>query len=225
MDTGTFYNTFHSEMILLASIFCLFGGATHFNTAIIYSEAAIYTKDRTTTFSLLELAIQIGQLAGPVIGSALLLVGIYPPFYFVYAISILSIPLALSLPPGGRNGRSHKRRLSDRAETPETPDETEGLLGDDTASRNATKSRGHDMKKAIATFRKECKRCWDLFVGWKVIKYGYAAALVVTLGKQALHILLQYVSRRFDVSIAEVRDSNPYIYHNLTSPGWHLVLH
>ncbi|KAJ4367023.1 hypothetical protein N0V83_007553 [Neocucurbitaria cava] len=199
----TLYITFRSEMILLASVFCLFGGATHFNTAIIYSEAAMYTKDRTTTFSILELAIQIGQLVGPVIGSALLMVGIYPPFYFVFSISILSIPLALSLPAGGRKERTHKRRLSDQAEPSANPDETEGLLGNNIDSRGTAKAGGYDMREAIATTRMELKRCWNLVVQWKVIRYGYAAALVVTLGKQALHILLQYVSKRFSVSIAE----------------------
>ncbi|CAO2655437.1 Nn.00g105010.m01.CDS01 [Neocucurbitaria sp. VM-36] len=197
-----FYTVFRSEMILLASVFCMFGGATHFNTAIIYSEAAIYTKDRTTTFSFLELAIQIGQLTGPVIGSALLMIGIYPPFYFVFAISILSIPLASSLPPGGRHAKPNKRRLSDRVETAANRDETEGLLGDDNA-RTSVAPRYYNMKEAVATSRKELKRCWNLVVQWKVIQFGYAASLIITLGKQALHILLQYVSKRFGVSIAE----------------------
>ena len=143
------------------------------------------------------------------IGPALLLLGVYPPFLFVYLISLLSIPLALLLPPGARDGNRHKRRLSDTVSSTESSEETENLLSNSTSLLPTPISRTHNLKEIIATARLEFKRCFDLFVGWKIIQYGYAAALVVTLGKQALHILLQYVSKRFGVSIAKVCSCRP----------------
>ena len=43
---GTFYDSLNVNLILLASIFTLFGGATHVTTALVYSEAALVTKDQ-----------------------------------------------------------------------------------------------------------------------------------------------------------------------------------
>ncbi|PSN59644.1 MFS general substrate transporter [Corynespora cassiicola Philippines] len=195
----TCYNTFRPEAILLASLFCVPGGATHFNTAIIYSEAAIYTKNRTTTFSLLEFTIQLAQLAGAAIGPAFLLLGVYPPFYFVFPIALLSIPMALLLPSGGRSDRSRKRRASNTSSS-EQAEESDRLLNKNAPPQNAGQSY---FNQTLSGAKRELQRCWNLFTGWRVIQYGYAASLVVTLGKQALHVLLQYVSQRFRVSIAE----------------------
>jgi len=60
------------------------------------------------------------------------------------------------------------------------------------------------MKGISQTLKNELAQFWKLFTQYRVVQYANAAALVVTLGKQALHILLQYVSKRFGVKIAEV---------------------
>lgn len=158
-------------------------------------------------FSILELAIQIGQLTGPVIGSALMLTGIYSPFYFVFPISTISLPLAFALPPTRNSEKEHKRRFSDEMEPLRQPDERDELLsGSHVVSMTVTSaaSKAQAFRELLAGSFQEFLRCWRIFTEWKVIQYGYAAALVVTLGKQILHILLQYVSKRFGVTIAEV---------------------
>jgi hypothetical protein len=154
---------------------------------------------------MLELCIQIAQLVGPVVGSALLLLGPYIPFYFVFPIAILSIPLALLLPPGGREGRYVKSRTTEYCAASQSPAETEGLLNSEGHNRHGVRAHHGSLKAVFSEAKSELSRSWHLTVGYRVIQYGYAASLVVTLGKQALHILLQYVSKRFDVSIAEVR--------------------
>jgi hypothetical protein len=62
-----------------------------------------------------------------------------------------------------------------------------------------------NLKDALARALLEAKKSWRLVLDYRVIQYGYAASLIITLGKQSLHILLQYVSKRFGVTIAEVR--------------------
>lgn len=47
-----------------------------------------------------------------------------------------------------------------------------------------------------------------MFKEFKVVQYSFAALLVTTLGKQALHVLLQYVSKRFGISVAQVSPMN-----------------
>ena len=43
---GSFYNTFKAKFVLLASLFTVFGGATHVTTALVYTEAAIFSSNR-----------------------------------------------------------------------------------------------------------------------------------------------------------------------------------
>ena len=63
-----------------------------------------------------------------------------------------------------------------------------------------------------------------MFKEFPVVQYSFAALLVTTLGKQALHVLLQYVSKRFGVSVAQVSPIN-CLHMNLQlnclwSQGW-----
>lgn len=43
---GYFHNAFSVNMVLLAPMFTIFGGASHVMTALIYSEAAMFTENR-----------------------------------------------------------------------------------------------------------------------------------------------------------------------------------
>jgi MFS family permease len=179
---------------------------------------------RTTTFSLLEFSIQMGQLIGPIIGSALLLLGLYQPFYFVFPMAMLSVPLALLLPPRSRPSSYRKRKLSDNGTSGTQVDETEGLLNryaetNGPADRESERLPGisdgkTSLKDALARALLEAKKSWRLVLDYRVIQYGYAASLIITLGKQSLHILLQYVSKRFGVTIAEVRTAKLPSVHN-----------
>lgn len=175
----------------------------------------------------------MAQLLGPVIGSSLLLIGIYPPFYFALPVSFLSIPLALLLPTGSRNNPRQKAKRLDNENPHARSEEAEGLLnahtnGDELETPEGVHqpplqpiiTRHRSLKSVLTTGQQELKRFWKLFTAYRIVQYGYAACLVVTLGKQALHILLQYVSKRFNVSIAEVKIPMPET-HCMEANGTH----
>jgi hypothetical protein len=52
--------------------------------------------------------------------------------------------------------------------------------------------------------RSDFGNLFGLFKRFPIVRFSAAALLVVALGKQSLHVLLQYTSKRFGVSIAEV---------------------
>jgi MFS family permease len=193
-----------------------------------------YTKCRTATFSLLEGLIQISQLLGPAVGASLLtLGGVFKPYYFTIPLALLSIPLALLLPSGTRSIPLSKPSLSnvrhpngDSISNQEDgpPEEHQNLLSsgdteDPPASLNNQESasiagsspwvwsKQGNVQHFFKTIRSEFKQSIKIFTQYPIVRFSYAAFLVVTLGKQALHILLQYVSKRFGVTIAEVSSS------------------
>ena len=179
----------------------------------------------------MEGVIQVSQLLGPVIGSSLLMLGIYVPFYPVFVLACLSIPLALLLPEESRLSHierspsercKHSDGLTVRREGSIQSTETDSLLRPHSAMSRISGISGESFgQKSIAisidrdhskdNFSRLCnaawvdmKQFWALFIKFPIVKYAYAASLVVTLGKQALHILLQYTSKRFGITIAEV---------------------
>ena len=175
---------------------------------------------RTTTFSLLEGIIQVSQLTGPVIGSSLLVLGIAVPFYFVVPLARLSIPLASLLP--GRSANDYMERadslaqedLDGHTDPSYELEEIEPLLtstpdkignSSDRNSRPAKKFMPWTSHSNLEDFRQRLQGFWRMLVAYRIVQYAYAASLVITLGKQALHILLQYTSKSFGVTIAEVR--------------------
>ena len=63
------------------------------------------------------------------------------------------------------------------------------------------------MHSNLEDFHQRLQEFWRMLVEYRIVQYAYAASLVITLGKQALHILLQYTSKRVGVTIAEVSHS------------------
>ncbi|KAL2869468.1 major facilitator superfamily domain-containing protein [Aspergillus lucknowensis] len=202
------YNTFSVNWVLLAPIFNIFGGASHVMTALLYAEAALYTKDRVTTFSLLEGLIQISELVGPIIGASLLLQGIFTPYYFIFPLALLSLPLTLFLPSRGLHPDSQP---TDGIQSPAP--ETEPLLDPSSNDQPENSPPPKDpsnppfapirFASLFGSLRTKFVQFYSLFRQFRIVQYAYAAMLVTTLGKQALHILLQYVSKRFGVTIAQ----------------------
>lgn len=83
-------------------------------------ECPVYSLIRccsTAILSVLEAVVQISQLIGSIIGSSLLMLGVYAPFYFIFPVALLSIPLTLYLPHGATSDDSIEPPLS-RQESP-----------------------------------------------------------------------------------------------------------
>ena len=160
----------------------------------------------------MEGIIQVSQLLGPVIGSSLMMIGLYTPFYFAFPIAFLQIPLILCLPSG-------KRAIStDRKDTPEQEALLESELdaeGEDAALTTtigvaiAYTPKKSSYQELVKTIKEDTKSFFMMFWQHSIVRYAYTACLVITLGKQALHILLQYVSKRFHITLAQVSKHSP----------------
>lgn len=185
----------------------------------------------TGTFSILEALIQISQLIGPIIGSSLLMLGVYVPFYFIFPATFISIPLTLCLPHRatcdnstepllsgqesyvrcGRHVHSEEQQLLRNGSSCSVLKyvRVDGAEVSDLMSLVAAYGQGiskfhtfcDKLRADVVTFTK-------MFKEFPVVQYSFAALLVTTLGKQALHVLLQYVSKRFGVSVAQVSSIN-----------------
>ena len=190
------------------------------------------SRGSTATFSVLEAVIQVSQLIGPIIGSSLLMLGIYVPFYFMFLVALLSIPLTLCLPHRASSDDATKPQLSRQHSPvhfqPSMHPEEQHLLTQNPspADQRYVKVQGTEFSSSSSHITAQglnasilqpfgdkiwtdAKRFTKIFREFPVVRYSYAALLVTTLGKQALHILLQYVSKRFGVSVAQVSLENP----------------
>jgi len=153
----------------------------------------------------------MSQLIGPVIGSSLLMVGIYVPYYFSIPVAIFQIPLVLCLPAGKQSHTTNKQ--PDTAEqdpllVPEPALEGEGeALLNVRRTINMSKARTASRKELWKTIKEDSRRFFMMFRSHNIVIYAHATCLVITLGKQALHILLQYVSKRFGITLAQVNDA------------------
>ena len=147
------------------------------------------------------------------------MLGIAAPFYFVMLLACLSIPLAILLP--GRSANAYTERqdspaqeeMDDHRDPSYGSKDTEPLLtstpdktGDSSGrnSRPAEKLTSWTMHLDSEGIRQRLHGFWRMLIEYRIVQYACAASLVITLGKQALHILLQYTSKRFRVTIAEV---------------------
>ena len=163
--------------------------------------------------------------------------GIAAPFYVLVPLACLSIPLAFLLPARSANAYTERENspaqedLSDRRDTSYESEETEPLLKSD--PDNTGDSSGYDSRLAVERMpwtmhlnskgiRQRLHEFWRMLVEYRIVQYAYAASLVITLGKQALHILLQYTSKRFGVTIAEVSSIPGFLYFG--DRGWWILV-
>lgn len=168
-------------------------------------------------FSLLEGLIQISQLGGPALGAFILSTkGVFSPVLFSIPLALASIPLLFLLPPGARTNKDLLQNMrgydatASRTHGLPHPEETQRLLPEDlshtsvdpTAPEYASWPRS--SVQALKEMRSGFGDLFSLFKRFPIVRFSAAALLVVALGKQSLHVLLQYTSKRFGVSIAEV---------------------
>jgi hypothetical protein len=136
--------------------------------------------------------------------------------------AMTSLVLVFLLPPGRRAAVSvNKAELADAVSSIE---ETDGLLVPEEADiadivHQSSTSAGDEeakntllakLKSAWKTSKVELRQFARIFTTLPIVRFSYAAMLVHALGKQQLHILLQYVSKRFGTTIAQV---GPKISH------------
>lgn len=182
---------------------------------------------RTARFSRLEAIIQMSQLVAPVIGSLLLSIDVFIPFIVAIPFAMLSLPLSAILPQMKDRPRS-RRPCKAADEPPQDPEhgelpadrehqsEEDTLLGSDPDSlssdeRHREANTAYHQTSWREKFRIKLAHLHDdmseyarLFYTNSIVRFASVAFLVTTFGHQSLHILIQYASKRFDVTIAEV---------------------
>jgi hypothetical protein len=152
------------------------------------------------------------------------------PFYFAIPIALTSIPLTMFLPGGSRTASPNKikdplvadgeRHSTESA----SPGEQERLLVPDhegfedsasieaySQSTNAPVSKGTlvYLRSLFKASQKHLQKFGEIFARYQIVKFAWVAQLVSKLGKQVFHILPQYLSKRFGISIAEVSRCYP----------------
>ena len=153
---------------------------------------------RTSMFSYLESVAQLGQLLGPIFGSLLLDIGVFTPFAVILPFAAVSWLLAsIALPNDGVVVTARKSSIGSTLSTHSEHDEaptTQEAAPNFSMKRYLT-TRALDFYHDVSDFAR-------LFTAKGVSRYAFAAFMVTTFGKQSMHIILQYVSKRFDITIA-----------------------
>ena len=148
----------------------------------------------------------MGQLLGPLIGSSLLLINIYAPFYLVSSLIVAAISMAIMLPS------KHPSKLACSVEPPEqerllarAPDSLLETFPDERASNSTTLkplTLSRSLRRAAHHIAAKFRSFLHMFLDLRLTQYAALALFTMTLGKQSLHILVQYVSKRFGISVA-----------------------
>ncbi len=165
----------------------------------------------------MEAIIQISQLVGPVIGSLLLQIGVFTPFPISLSLALLSVPLALILPSGAVQSVQDSSLSND-------PQERLPLLNPSYPDTPSTPPHEVELTTRLGIAWKDVRDFGLIFKTNQVARYASFAFLIVTLGKQSLHILLQYVSKRFHVSIAAVSLLKPPVSSTLRLSNYYRLV-
>jgi hypothetical protein len=149
-------------------------------------------------------------------------------------LAISSLFLLFLLPPGRRAAASIDK--ASIANGDPSIGETDPLLvpGENSVSEAPSTAHGHGrtryadhyeyvdsilsgLHKAWGTAKKELRQFTQNFTRIPIVRFSYATMLVQALGKKQSHILLQYVSKRFGTTIAQVSFRTKYNYTYSTS--------
>ncbi len=167
---------------------------------------------RTKLFGYISSAMQIMQLLSPALAGFTLEYNLWIPFWIGIAAFALALPAAAFLPDTRRSSKESRRGIDVDAET-HHPLETETLL-----PQTSEEANGHDgalkiqeeehmtfleaMCAAKSQTQKEFRDMIKLFGSNKNVGLCLVAFLVTTLAKSSLNILLLYISKRYDWTIA-----------------------
>ena len=152
-------------------------------------------------FSLLEAVDPAAQFIGPIVGSSLLMLGVEVPFYFVFPVASIALPLILLLP----TQPSLRVPKQNHSSEDEPLIRSSSLANPDPASQN-TMDMGTKSSAWEATYCNILPRVQafgDMLRRLRIVQFAAAALFVVTFGKQSLHILTQYASQRFHIPVAQ----------------------
>ncbi|KAF8247774.1 hypothetical protein K440DRAFT_550458 [Wilcoxina mikolae CBS 423.85] len=187
-----FDNKFKPFDVVACAVFYFIGGGPSIFTAMVLSIVADATPEgsRTTVFYHVQCIVQLVQVLAPLVGSILVTCGIWIPFYLGLSIQFAQFFVVPLLP----------------YTNPETPKEiltTEesSLLTRAPLPNQRTLNDGHGIHNQSHSSippPPHPSRCIRII--------ALATFFVATLGRSIVGTLLQYVSLRYDWTLAQVGD-------------------
>ena len=133
---------------------------------------------------------------------------LYAPFHFIFPMALTALPLALLLPSKGAQIQFKKDSppeqdslLSRQSPSDEIPDGGITESSDSISLHSASQQRS-TLQAFRDQIRRKVKLFAKLFFRVQLAQFGALALFVVTLGKQSLHILVQYASKHFGITVA-----------------------
>ncbi|KAH0603176.1 uncharacterized protein H6S33_008180 [Morchella sextelata] len=165
------------KLTWLSSLFYTLGGGASVGSALILMIIADVTPaaQRSTLFFHLQASVLLSELVAPLLGSLLMSRNVWIPLLAGLAIQTVGIPIAALLP-----------------ETKSTHATTAAEGADDEEAPPPKQKKGESDYRAVLSFLLA-----DLNTALLVLTF-----LVATIGRQALEMLLQYVSKRYSWPLA-----------------------
>ena len=151
----------------------------------------------TAVFSYLESVDQIGSLLGPVFSSLLLDYGVFSPFMVILPFAAVSLLLAsIALPNDGMFMVARKPSIDSTSSSGSEHDSLPEFheFAPNLSMRQYLTDYALDFYHNVVDFT-------HLFTKKSVSRYAFAAFMVSSFGKQSMHIILQYASKRFHTAI------------------------
>lgn len=139
---------------------------------------------RTTVFFQLQACVLFAELVAPPLSSILMSHNVWTPMYIALAIKVLGVLIASAIP------ETRGQELARQTPPNSSHEEQEGQ---ERTSRPEITRKNSSSHRDIMTFLRQ-----DINVTLLV-----AIFLVITIGRQTMMLLLQYVSKRYDWSLAK----------------------
>jgi hypothetical protein len=166
---------------------------------------------RTKVFYYVQCIVQVVQMISPLVGSFLVTVNVWAPFYLGIVLQLGQYLLVPFLP---------QTRADPRANISPPPDEEDLLLprginttsilncsggGNIVPTRTALPTRSPVLGCSVLQALPSIRYCAELFFQNTKVALMLAGFFVTTLGRSFIGTLLQYVSIRYDWTLAHVR--------------------
>lgn len=208
--TCFFDQTFRPFATVGCAIFYFIGGGPSIFSAMVLAIIADVTPEdsRTKVFYYVQCIVQVVQMISPLVGSFLVTVNVWAPFYLGIVLQLGQYLLVPFLP---------QTRADPRANISPPPDEEDLLLprginttsilncsggGNIVPTRTALPTRSPVLGCSVLQALPSIRYCAELFFQNTKVALMLAGFFVTTLGRSFIGTLLQYVSIRYDWTLA-----------------------
>ncbi|KAI5787895.1 major facilitator superfamily domain-containing protein [Pyronema domesticum] len=180
------------KFIWVSALFLCIGGGAQMIAALILMVLADVTPDadRTTAFFQLQGCVLVSELIAPPVSAWLMSMSLYYPLLCSLALLVFAILVSCALPE--TRGSGHEAAGAGVAAAAKPATETEPLLSDDPGLHPKRRRPAAKKHHGILSFLRQ-----DINVTLLVMTF-----LMYTMGRQTMMLLIQYVSKRYNWTLA-----------------------